>query len=301
MSDLATRLRTACDQVRVKSYPLSDLIPLMQQAADALAAAPRQPAPSAAPEDPLQVFDSPRAKSLMRAWEEGWEACRDAEYVGEEAQNDAFNSSHTLTLCLAEDQLLPTPQADSLQSPAPEVGRVYLVATGEIHEGEETYTRHDNAPPPLCDSECLYTAPQEDSQPAPVMVNPPCKCGYLSFAEDLDFIASHARAAVDADRAARKEQTMTELADEQIEDLLECGNPTDEEKRLIRMGWDAARNARAVQAGAGPLKSFTTAQVERLYYNTHRANCDVSTLAAFRRVVALIESSHGIKGGQHAE
>lgn len=44
MSDLATRLRTACDQVRVKSYPLSDLIPLMQQAADALAAAPRQPA-----------------------------------------------------------------------------------------------------------------------------------------------------------------------------------------------------------------------------------------------------------------
>lgn len=48
MSDLATRLRTACDQVRVKSYPLSDLIPLMQQAADALAAAPRQPAPSAA-------------------------------------------------------------------------------------------------------------------------------------------------------------------------------------------------------------------------------------------------------------
>lgn len=55
------------------------------------------------------------------------------------------------------------------------------------------------------------------------------------------------------------------------------------------------------QAGAVPLKSFTTAQVERLYYNTHRANCDVSTLAAFRRVVALIESSHGIKGGQHAE
>lgn len=44
-----------------------------------------------------------------------------------------------------------------------------------------------------------------------------------------------------------------QLADEQIEDLLECGNPTDEEKRLIRMGWDAARNAQAVQAGAVPL------------------------------------------------
>lgn len=48
------------------------------------------------------------------------------------------------------------------QQPAPSAApsRVYLVATGEIHEGEETYTRHDNAPPPLCDSECLYTAPQ---------------------------------------------------------------------------------------------------------------------------------------------
>ena len=30
------------------------------------------------------------------------------------------------------------------------------------------------------------------------------------------------------------------LTDEQIEDLLQCGNPTDEEKRLIRMGWEAA-------------------------------------------------------------
>ncbi len=74
--------------------------------------------------------------------------------------------------------------------------------------------------------------PQAASQPAPVMaypplparhraflcakcgsrecepgtieeVNPPCKCGYLGFAEDLDFTASQMRAYVDADRAAR--------------------------------------------------------------------------------------------------
>lgn len=37
--------------------------------------------------------------------------------------------------------------------------KVYLVATGEVHEGEETYTRHEGAPPPLCDAECLYTRP----------------------------------------------------------------------------------------------------------------------------------------------
>ena len=30
------------------------------------------------------------------------------------------------------------------------------------------------------------------------------------------------------------------LKDEQIQDLLLCGNPTDEEMRLIRIGWDAA-------------------------------------------------------------
>lgn len=36
---------------------------------------------------------------------------------------------------------------------------VYLVATGETHEGQETYTRHD-APPPLCESERLYSVAQ---------------------------------------------------------------------------------------------------------------------------------------------
>lgn len=36
---------------------------------------------------------------------------------------------------------------------------VYLVATGETHNGEETYTRHDGAPPPLCDYERLYSTP----------------------------------------------------------------------------------------------------------------------------------------------
>lgn len=42
-ADLASRLRNACASVRSKSYPLADLIPLMQQAADALASAPAQP------------------------------------------------------------------------------------------------------------------------------------------------------------------------------------------------------------------------------------------------------------------
>jgi len=44
-------------------------------------------------------------------------------------------------------------------TPVPEVERVYLVCTGETYEGQETYTRHDVRPPPLCDAEVLYTRP----------------------------------------------------------------------------------------------------------------------------------------------
>lgn len=63
---------------------------------------------------------------------------------------------------------------------AQEPKRVFLVATGELHEGEETYTRHDDAPPPLCDAECLYTHPA--TQPAPVAQ---ADAAYTELAEKL--------------------------------------------------------------------------------------------------------------------
>ena len=37
------------------------------------------------------------------------------------------------------------------------------------------------------------------------------------------------------------------LTPEQIQDLLLCGNPTDEEMRLIRIGWDAAHGIKGGQ------------------------------------------------------
>ncbi len=40
--------------------------------------------------------------------------------------------------------------------------------------------------------------------------------------------------------AAPKPVAREPLTDEQIQNLLLCGNPTDEEMRLIRIGWDAA-------------------------------------------------------------
>ena len=39
------------------------------------------------------------------------------------------------------------------------------------------------------------------------------------------------------------------LTDEQIQDLLLCGNPTDEEMRLIRIGWHAANGIKGGQHG----------------------------------------------------
>jgi hypothetical protein len=68
------------------------------------------PTPAAGPSvGALQSFESPRAKRLMAAWSEGWAACRDAEFIGEEAENDRFNHSSTLDHCIAEDILHATP------------------------------------------------------------------------------------------------------------------------------------------------------------------------------------------------
>ena len=39
------------------------------------------------------------------------------------------------------------------------------------------------------------------------------------------------------------------LTGEQIQDLLLCGDPTDEEMRLIRIGWDAANGIKGGQHG----------------------------------------------------
>ena len=39
------------------------------------------------------------------------------------------------------------------------------------------------------------------------------------------------------------------LTPEQIQDLLLCGDPTDEEMRLIRIGWDAANGIKGGQHG----------------------------------------------------
>lgn len=69
----------------------------------------QQPAPSAA------------AEWLEHAFREGWSACRDAEFVGEEAEDWAFGNSQAngrmIGIQQAAPQPSPTPQADSAPHP----------------------------------------------------------------------------------------------------------------------------------------------------------------------------------------
>jgi len=98
-----------CEKAGVEQLQRLERVPATLHAPSAsmaLPAAGQEPVADAA----LQNFESPRAKILMRAWQEGWEACRDSEYVGEDAQNDAFNQSGTVNHCVAEDILYAAPQ-----------------------------------------------------------------------------------------------------------------------------------------------------------------------------------------------
>ncbi len=81
---------------------------------------------------------------------------------------------------LAHAALAAAPQPQPTQEAAQPV-RVYLVPTGATHEGRETYERHDS-PPPLCDYETLYAAPQPaaDDQAARDAVD-----GWISCADRM--------------------------------------------------------------------------------------------------------------------
>jgi hypothetical protein len=58
-------------------------------------------------------FESLMAQLLYAAWIDGWASCRDAEFVGEEAMNEAFNGSDTLEVCLNADRQAPSAQVAS--------------------------------------------------------------------------------------------------------------------------------------------------------------------------------------------
>lgn len=66
-------------------------------------------APVASPAEPVaklagSPFESYVAQVIHAAFADGWGSCRDAEFAGDEAMNDAFNQSATLGVCLSIDQ-----------------------------------------------------------------------------------------------------------------------------------------------------------------------------------------------------
>jgi hypothetical protein len=125
----------------------------------------------------LDFADNPRTKNTMQAPADSTAELREALRVLAEAYRAASSRAQDTLSLLADLAALVRVKYGNLDSdvnrmlahadrilaaPIPAIpakGRVYLVATGETHEGRETYTRHDGKPPALCDSECLYTSP----------------------------------------------------------------------------------------------------------------------------------------------
>lgn len=99
--------------------------------------------PVASPAEPVpklagSPFESYVAQVIHAAFADGWGSCRDAEFAGDEAMNDAFNQSATLGVCLSIDQRATTPvgaggagvmdaRPDSVHSDSGECDRVQRV------------------------------------------------------------------------------------------------------------------------------------------------------------------------------
>lgn len=73
----------------------------------------------------------------------------------------AYTVNRTATAQQFADHLQREARAALASAPvAGEAHRIFLVPTGEVYCGQETYTRHEGQPPVNTDNECLYAAPQ---------------------------------------------------------------------------------------------------------------------------------------------
>lgn len=119
----------------------------------ALAASPTPPveqqaAPKAAPGEQNTV----PAEWLEQAYREGWAACRDAETIGEEAEDWAFGNSTANSRMIDAQQAAPKQEA---QEP---------VAWQGVHDQTDLYYTK----PLQADVRPLYAAPQQEAQDATV-------------------------------------------------------------------------------------------------------------------------------------
>ena len=99
-----------------------------------------------------RMWSTGRAEFIRAAQQ--YEDARSAEkasIVGDVAGSDIYR---------AMLRAAPPPVTAAREQEASATGaeKVYLVCTGEVYEGRETYTRHDRAPQ-MCDFETLYATP----------------------------------------------------------------------------------------------------------------------------------------------
>ena len=85
-------------------------------------------------------FESKMAMALHAAFFDGWGACRDAEFVGDEAANDTFNQSATLSLCLSIDQNPVINHAAALAAKQEEVARLREAAEAVLSNEEHAFS-----------------------------------------------------------------------------------------------------------------------------------------------------------------
>ena len=84
------------------------------------------------------------------------------------------------------------------------------------------------------------------------------------------------------------------LSDEQIQELLRVGNPTDEECRLIRMGWDAAMRTKSAPDGwrEGVESAARLIDLKADLYSTRFGHDDMGVLSFGTGENAEIKMAH---------
>jgi hypothetical protein len=106
-------------------------------------------------EEPVLLYTRPQPVGASCMVERGETV--DLTLIADPVRRAAFEAYHN-THSGHYDRLCAAIEAAAKAQPV-EAQRVYLVPTGVVHEGQETYTRHDE-PVPLADQEVLYTRPQ---------------------------------------------------------------------------------------------------------------------------------------------
>lgn len=125
-----------------------------------------------APAEPVSRAVREYARQLVERFENAARNCGNwhGMYQGKPMPHDVYEQFSSV-----RDKAIPELRAELLAAltatQQAEPSAKYLVCTGVVHEGEETYTVHD-MPVPLADNWKLYTAPRASKEATPSAAEP---------------------------------------------------------------------------------------------------------------------------------